>query len=116
MSELFAVRDAAAERYIDPFSAPTADVALRNFKYECEREGSQFGSFPEDYALYHVGNFDPELGIIVGLPARKIAMASSFVKDRFRDLAMGGAIPGLISNDQVQDLYEGKSIKPGERT
>ncbi len=79
MTELFAVFDAAAKRYIDPFCGPTVEFAIRGFKEACQRADHQFSKFPEDYALYHVGSFDPELGVITGMTARKIAAATSFV-------------------------------------
>jgi len=101
-TELFAIFDAAAERYIDPFPAPTLQVAIRGFQEACESDGHQFKKFPEDYALYHIGEFDAELGVLTGFEARKIAMASSFT-DRFRDLAMAGGVPGLVSPDQLPE-------------
>lgn len=78
MTEIFAVFDTAAKRYIDPFCAPTIDMAIRGFKEVCETPGHQFQKFPEDYALYHIGQFDPELGLIIGNDGHKVAMASSY--------------------------------------
>ncbi len=77
--ELFAVYDAAAEKYMDPFPAPTIDFALRGFKEACRQKDHQFEKFPEDYSLWHVGSFDASLGTLEGMTARKIAMATSFV-------------------------------------
>lgn len=77
--EFFSVFDMAAERYIDPFPAPTIQVAIRGFQEACQTENHQFTKFPEDYALYHVGSFDPEMGLFEPCPAKKIAMASSFM-------------------------------------
>ncbi len=77
--ELFSVLDQAAERFIDPFPGITIDFAIRGFKEACMTEGHQFAKFPEDYALYHVGSFNVELGELIPKQANKIAMASSFV-------------------------------------
>lgn len=77
--ELFSVYDAVAKRYMDIFCAPTVEFALRGFKEACGTDGHQFQKFPDDYALYHVGNFDAEVGQIDPMIARKIAVASSFV-------------------------------------
>jgi len=79
MIELFAIFDSAAERYIEPFPGSTLEVAIRGFREACEKEGHQFHKFPEDYSLFHVGSFDPELGVISGLTPRKIAQATQFV-------------------------------------
>ncbi len=78
-SELFAIWDAAAERYIEPFPAPTIAIALRGFQEACETDGHQFRKFPEDYALFHIGSFDQELGELIPMTARKLALAGSFV-------------------------------------
>jgi len=78
-TELFSAHDAAADIFMDPFPAPTLDFAIRGFREACETEGHQFHKFPEDYALFHIGSFDAELGVLTPLTARKIAMASSYV-------------------------------------
>ncbi len=81
MNELFTVYDLAARRYLEPFFGPTVEFGIRGFKEACETEGHQFAKFPEDYALYHVGSFDPELGELKGKKeAHKIASASQFVQ------------------------------------
>ncbi len=77
--ELFAVLDQAAERFLEIFCAPTLEFAIRGFREACGQEGHQFQKFPEDYALYHVGTFDCELGAIEPIKAHKIAIASTFV-------------------------------------
>ncbi len=77
--ELFSVYDQAALRYVDPFCAPTLEFAIRGFKEACQTPEHQFNKFPEDYVLYHVGSFDPELGVLSDKTPHKIAMASSFV-------------------------------------
>lgn len=62
---LFAVYDSAASRYLDPFVAPTAEVAIRGFKTAVNRPEHAFNSHPADYTLFQVGRFDPETGILV---------------------------------------------------
>ncbi len=79
MIELLSVFDMAANRYMDPFAAPTIEFALRGFSEVCRTPEHQFSKFPEDYALYHVGTFDPELGTIEAEQPRKIAQASAYV-------------------------------------
>lgn len=78
--QIFSIFDMAAKRYMDPFTGPTIEFALRGFKEACTTAEHQFNKFPEDYCLYHVGTFDADLGAITPLEARKIAMASSFVQ------------------------------------
>lgn len=82
MVEIFAVFDAVADRFIDPFPAPNVGVALRGFEEACLVEGSQFSKHPEDYSLFHVGTWDGETGVLTGQEGRKIAMASTYVHSR----------------------------------
>lgn len=77
--ELFSVLDQAAERFLDVFCAPTVEFAIRGFREACTTEAHQFQKFPEDYALYHIGRFNAELGVLEPLQAHKIAIASTFV-------------------------------------
>ncbi len=77
--ELFSVHDQAADRFIDPFCAPTIEFAIRGFKEAINTPDHHFGKYPEDYVLYHVGSFDAELGVMHEVKAHKIGNALSFV-------------------------------------
>ncbi len=105
MTELFAVYDAAAKRYIDPFTGPTIEFALRGFREACETEGHQFRKFPEDYTLFHIGTFDPETGLLVGNEGHKVGMALSFVN------TVTPADPMQLSHEDVAGLYNGKEVE-----
>lgn len=78
IQEIFSVYDAAAARFIDPFVAPTIEMALRGFREVCTHEGHQFQKFPEDYNLFHIGHFDAEKGEVQHIVAVKIAMAMDY--------------------------------------
>lgn len=77
-SEIFSVYDAAATRYLEPFVAPTVDFAIRSFGEACSTEGHQFNKFPEDYILYHIGEFDGVSGNLKEALPRKVANALQF--------------------------------------
>jgi len=86
MTELFSVLDTAASRYMEIFSGPTIEFAIRSFKEACMKKDHQFAKFPEDYSLFHLGTFDEELGIIEAFAPRKIANATSFIHGRQLDI------------------------------
>lgn len=77
--ELFSVYDLASARFMDPFNAPTIEFALRGFKEACGTVDHQFRKYPEDYLLYHVGEFDPDHGLVAGWEPRQIAKATNFI-------------------------------------
>jgi hypothetical protein len=61
-SEIFSVYDTKAERFLEPFHAPTTAFALREFATAVNTEGHQFNIFPEDYTLFRLGSFDATEG------------------------------------------------------
>lgn len=75
----FSVYDQAASRYLDPFCAPTVEVAIRGFRQAVEREGHQFNEFPADYTLFHVGRFDPEQGIVSPITPANLGNALQYL-------------------------------------
>lgn len=79
LTNLFCVYDSAASRYLDPFNAPTVEFAIREFRSTVNRKDSHFHRFPEDYTLFHIGEFDPEKGELVGFPPRSLGVALTFL-------------------------------------
>ncbi len=80
MNELaFSVYDSAANRYLEPFFAPTMEFAIRGFREAVNKEGHQFKKFPEDYTLYHIGGFDAETGNLQQSEPRSLGVAITFV-------------------------------------
>jgi len=78
--ECFSVYDAAARRYLQPFFAPTIEVALRMFRTVVNTGEHQFNKFPEDYVLFHLGTFDGETGLFTPLATpHSLGVALTFV-------------------------------------
>ncbi len=79
-TEMFTVLDQVADHYLEPFFSPTIESGIRAFKSVVQTEGHQFGKFPEDYALYHIGTYDGGQGTIEAKMPNKVAMATSFIQ------------------------------------
>ena len=75
---IFTVFDMAAKMFLEPFFAPTVEVAIRGFSEACRNPDHNFNRHPEDFALYHIGEYDATSAVIVPFEARKVAMASSY--------------------------------------
>nr|UXQ88084.1 MAG: nonstructural protein [Microvirus sp.] len=56
--EIFTVYDSKAEAYIAPFFLPMVGQAKRTFGECCNSSDHAFGRSPQDYTLFHLGNFD----------------------------------------------------------
>lgn len=59
---LFSVYDVKAKVYSNPFPALNAAVATRDFEVSCNDPNLQMNRFPEDFALFQIGEFDDVAG------------------------------------------------------
>lgn len=62
--KLFAVRDAKTTLFGNPFCAITHADAQRSFVAGTNNPQSMVCQFPEDFALWHIGEYDQETGIL----------------------------------------------------
>jgi len=78
------VHDAAVGAFNRPFFVPSLGAALRSFGDECIRQhpDNLMYQHPADYALYKVGTFDEESGVLVPLAVpERLASASDFSRE-----------------------------------
>lgn len=66
MSNLFmySVYDSAAKAFLPPFTFPTKDMAVREFRACANDDAHAFCKYASDYTLFEVGEFNPETGVI----------------------------------------------------
>lgn len=62
--QIVAIKDRALDAFMRPFFAQTLDQAKRMFRDEINRPNSEAGAHPEDYDLYHLGDFEDHNGKI----------------------------------------------------
>lgn len=86
--QLFSVYDAAAKMFLEPFDARTIEEAMRRFRATVNHpEKSLISKYPEDYTLFHVGEFDQETGVLRPLDTpHSLGVAVTFVDGRIPDL------------------------------
>lgn len=80
MMEVLVVYDSAASRYLEPFTCPTVEYALREFRTAVNKEGHTFWKYPGDFTLFAVGKFDPETGQITPEANRSLGVGIQFVQ------------------------------------
>jgi len=61
--EIFTVYDSKAEAYLQPFFLKTKALALREITDAANNPEHQFGKYPEDYVLFHLGQYDEDKGM-----------------------------------------------------
>lgn len=62
--KIFTVYDKQSHTYSGPFVEQTEVHAMRAFKAEVNRHerGNMIAAYPNDFALYELGSFDPNTG------------------------------------------------------
>lgn len=69
IKEIFAVRDIKGNFYDFPHFDITIGQAIRHFGDLVRNQKSPFYAHPEDYSLYHIGNFNQKIGQVSGFDA-----------------------------------------------
>lgn len=84
--QIFAVYDSAASRYLTPFFAPTVEFAIREFRRAVNTPEHQFSKYPQDYTLFHIGQYDAEEAHLDAWPPRSLGVAITFVEKHGQQL------------------------------
>lgn len=66
--QIFAVYDKKALAYNNPFYYHQKGQALRGFEDAINDTQSPFSKHPEDFSLFHLGEFNDTTGVITPLP------------------------------------------------
>jgi len=70
-----AVRDSAVNAFARPFCVPSTAVAIRGFRDEVNRKGSEMNNHPADYELFEVGMFDEDTATMTSCAPRSLSRA-----------------------------------------
>lgn len=99
IQKMFAVRDAKAQAFLQPFFSSANGSALRALGDAVNDGKSPIALHPEDYILYEIGAFDDQTGEIVGLtPIKLLACASDFSTTQSNFVKAG--LPGVALNPE----------------
>lgn len=81
--KLFSVYDDKAMFYSNPFPAHTTPEAMRMFAQSAKNPEIAISHHPEDYSLYHIGEFNADDGRLSPIiPAVYLCRASELLYDR----------------------------------
>jgi len=87
---MFSVFDVKAAVFGTPFFMPREAAAIRAFGDLANDLQTMVGKHPEDFILYHIGDFDDEHADVDTVKPRSIVTAASLVRFRiFRKLSQG---------------------------
>lgn len=92
MNELFAIRDVVAGTFDGVFTFKNRADACRAFIGICSDSGCNYGRYPNDFDLYHVGHFYTDTGLVASFDAPVFVMHGADVAS-IRGGAVGGQRP-----------------------
>jgi len=65
--KVFAIRDRKSDTFHAPFFQPNDEVAVRAIAAHMRSEpNSMISLYPDDYELFHIGNWDETSGLLEG--------------------------------------------------
>lgn len=80
--QVVSVRDRALDAFGRPIFVPAVGVAIRSFQDEVNNKESEIFRHPEDYDLYHLGEFDDGVGRITCFEVPvQLALGSNLKRD-----------------------------------
>ncbi|WNK14764.1 MAG: nonstructural protein [Microvirus sp.] len=80
--QIVAIRDRAVDTYGRPSFVPSLGHAIRSFGDELNRAGqdSPMNQHPEDYDLFHLGEYDDQDGTFTTIKPKQIAIGKDLYK------------------------------------
>lgn len=87
---IYSVKDLKAGAFAPPFFQPRDESAVRAFSDAITDGDSMLRRHPEDFALYCLGEYDDNLGIVAGLEHPKLLATAQGLLDakRLREPAL----------------------------
>lgn len=79
--KILCIRDRAADTFGQPMFFPQIGQAVRGFSDEIKRvhENNNMNKHPEDFDLFHMGEWDDEAGTFEGIRPVQVAIGKDYV-------------------------------------
>jgi hypothetical protein len=113
IKQIFAVRDAKAEAYQQPFFSHSKGAAIRAVADYANEEGTPLNKHPEDYMLFHIGAWSEMSGEIRGLeqPEAIISILELMTDkpltkenlQRMQNVRQANGLPPLPGQSELED-------------
>ena len=78
--KMLAMKDLKSNVYEKPFCVRTVADGIRAFEGVANDSNTQIGQFPADFALYVIGDYDDEKGMLTSISHESLGTASDFIK------------------------------------
>lgn len=109
MMKVFSVFDSKAASFGTPIFVPNRGLAVRSFSDVCADSGSAIAKHHGDYALYEIGEYDPNSGLLKPTdPPMHVVSASSVM-----ELVSPVAVDSLVARGGPKNLGKLQDLKDG---
>lgn len=109
-SHIFCVHDKGAEQYLEPWMLPTKELALRAFSDCVNKDGHNFNLHPDQYTLFHIGEFDGDRGMVLPQSPESLCNGVSVKKPVEKPLLVSSDIVEAVEK-RVAQLMETEQVK-----
>lgn len=82
---VYVLHDIAANAYSNPVFAENDEVVMRDLRAMLADEltsGSVLVAYPDEFALYYIGDYDPHTGILTGADHIKLCTCGALMPPR----------------------------------
>lgn len=79
--QAYAVKDIQTQLFTSPYFLPNDVLAKRSFETACKDETTKFNMYPEDYSLYHIGEYNIETALYKPSQPKQLVNATSYFKE-----------------------------------
>lgn len=109
--QIYTIYDTQARRAIQPIGRDNDDVAKRDFVTMCADPKTPFGAHPQDYALFHCGEWDDQtMAFQPDIAPSRIMTGDDALRTAMQQ-ANANAIGDILRQAQTADESNGV-IKP----
>lgn len=83
--QVFSIYDSKAHAHLPPFYMHNTDMAVRAVTQAVADPAHQFAKSPEDYTLFHLGQWDDETAEFQADPKKSVCNCQELVKHDYND-------------------------------
>lgn len=106
--QLYTIYDTQAQRAVMPFGRDNDDVAKRDFITMCCNPETPFGKHPNDYTLYHCGEWDDKSMLFNPIQPTRIFTGGDAFQQGFERANAQMSLADVVKNAAAN----GQTIKP----
>jgi hypothetical protein len=78
---IYCLYDSKTSAYMQPFFKPDHATAKREFSFAVNDYRSVVAKCPEDFTLFHIGQYNEETGVIDGIPGESLGNAIEYIDE-----------------------------------